>query len=246
MAVVALDGELGCPHVVLLGLQNETDLVEGSCHGEVIDHAHGKLYVGVVLIGASGLSLVEHHLVVALGKDKVGVAARDDGGSLVFTRMTDNLDVEFLDDALLQLDVNVGILDVALALLQSFGGEVFEHFELIFGLADKGTQGYSDGQADHSGAGNAHAHGILEHIGAEQHLDTVGTLAQQSGCLGRTQRHSHRFGAADGGNYFLIDKSDDALAGLHFLHDILYFWGKGTKIIQKRIKVMIKKITQLP
>ena len=64
--------------------------------------------------------------------------------------------------------------------------------------------------------------------------------------LGRTQRHSHRFGAADGGNYFLIDKSDDALAGLHFLHDILYFWGKGTKIIQKRIKVMIKKITQLP
>ena len=76
------------------------------------------MYVGVVLIGASGLSLVEHHLVVALGKDKVGVAARDDGGSLVFTRMTDNLDVEFLDDALLQLDVNVGILDVALALLQ--------------------------------------------------------------------------------------------------------------------------------
>ena len=233
MAVIALDGELGCPHVVLLGLQNEADLVEGSCHGEVVDHAHGKLYVGVVLIGASGLSLVEYHLVVALGKDKVGVAARDDGGCPVFTRMTDNLDVEFLNDALLQLDVDVGILDVALALLQSFGGEVFEHFELIFGLADKGTQGYCDGQAYHSGAGMPTPMAFLSILGLSSTSMLSGRLPNRVAAL--AVHNATAIGSVQpmAGTTSLLTRA--MMRSRVFISCMIFsiFWGKGTKIIQK-------------
>ena len=58
------------------------------------------------------------------------------------------------------------LVDVLLPLLKRFGGDVLEYFELVLRLADDGTQGDSDGQAYHASAGDAHAHGVFEDVGA--------------------------------------------------------------------------------
>ena len=135
----------------------------------------------------------------------------NDGCGLCIICIAAHLDIEFIHISLLQLDVDVGILDELLTLLQAVGSQILEHLEFILRLSDEGTERYGDRQANHTCAWNTHTHRILEHIRTQEHLDSLRALAQSGGCLGCTESHSHRFGTTDGRHYFLVDERDDAL-----------------------------------
>lgn len=50
------------------------------------------------------------------------------------------------------------------AFSHGLGCEVFQHFQLVFTLADERSQGDGYGQSYHAGAGNANPHGIFQDI----------------------------------------------------------------------------------
>lgn len=55
--------------------------------------------------------------------------------------------------------------------------------ELVFALADEGTEGNGDGQADHASAGNTYTHGILQDVSTQKDLYLLRTAAQFSVAL---------------------------------------------------------------
>ena len=100
--------------------------------------------------------------------------------------MTDDFDIEFIHITLLQFDVDIRILDILFALLQTVGSKIFQHFQLIFRLSDERPQRYGDRQTDHTRARNADTHRILEHIRTQKNFNTFRALAQCSSSLGCT------------------------------------------------------------
>ena len=121
------------------------------------------------------------------------------------------LDIEFFIDVLFQADRDAPPVDHAATAFDGFGRHVAQDLQLIFRTADQRTQRHGDRQADHSRAGNAHAHRILEDIGAQAHLDLFGLRVEQFGGARRTQSHGDRFGTADGRNHLFINERNDAL-----------------------------------
>ena len=70
----------------------------------------------------------------------MGMSTRDDCRSLCIARITIYLDIEFVYIALLQLDIDVGILYILLALSQGIGSQILQYFKLILRLAYQGTE----------------------------------------------------------------------------------------------------------
>ena len=100
--------------------------------------------------------------------------------------------------------------DEAFARFQSLGRYVAQHFELIGTLADEGAQRDGDRQAGHASSGDAHAHGVLQNIGAQQGFNLLGPAAQLFGGPCRAKGHGHGLGAADGGDNFFMDQCNNA------------------------------------
>ena len=137
------------------------------------------------------------------------MSARDHRHGAAFSGRGFDLDIEFFGDILLQRDADALFVDITGAPPDGFGRHVAQDLQLIFRTADQRPQRHGDRQADHSRAGNAHAHRILEDIGAQAHLDLFGLRVEQFGGARRTQSHGDRFGTADGGHNFAVDKGDD-------------------------------------
>ncbi len=186
MSIVALDTQFGSLHIIFLGLEDERNLIERSCCSKLVNHREIELDVVISLIAHSTATLVENHLTITLNIHKMGMRTGDNCRSLVFTGMTDDFDIEFIHITLLQFDVDIRILDILFALLQTVGSEVFQHFQLIFRLSDERTQRYGDRQTDHTRARNADTHRILEHIRTQKNFNTFRALAQCSSSLGCT------------------------------------------------------------
>ena len=225
MPVVTLDGFPGCLHVIFFRFEDETDFVEGRGRGKVIHQfqVQRDVFVFRCFVCRAGRhetlqGCIIHPAIV--NEDEIRVASGDDSRGLLLPRRRDDFDIEFLGNAFLELDVDAVLRDKALAGLQCFGRQVAQHFKLIFALADQGAQRDCDGQAGHAGAGDAHAHGIFQDIGAQQRLDLIGPAAQLFGGFCRTQRHRHGLGATDGGDDFLVYQRDDSCAGFFVYHTV--------------------------
>ena len=101
----------------------------------------------------------------------------DNGRSHIAASTANNLYIEFIDISLLEFDVNISIIDVSLPLFERGRSEIFQHLQLIFRFADKGTQRNCDRQTNHSRAWDSHTHRILEHVGTQEHFDAFRTSA---------------------------------------------------------------------
>ena len=211
MTIIALDRLLGSLHIIFLGLEDERDFIKRSGGSKLIDHREIELDIIISLITLRSIPLIEDHITIALHIHEVGMRTGDDGCGLCIICIAAHLDIEFIHISLLQLDVDVGILDKLLALLQTVGSQILEHLEFILRLSDESTERYGDRQAYHTRARNTYTHGILEHVRTQEHLDTLRALAQSGGSLSCTESHRHRFGTTDGRHYFLVDERDDAL-----------------------------------
>ena len=133
MAVVAFDSFPGGIHIQPPCLHDESYLVEWGRGGKVVHQAHVQLR----LVG--GAVVVCSTVVTGISRYEVGVTAGDDGSLFLVASLADHLDIQFLADAFLQGDADALLGDVALAFLQSLGGQVFQHFELVGAFADQRT-----------------------------------------------------------------------------------------------------------
>ena len=140
MTIIALDGEFGSLHVILLGLEDERNLIQWRCGGKLIYQWEVELNVIFRLISSRATTLIHHHLAISLDIHEMGMSTRDDCRSLCIARITIYLDIEFVYIALLQLDVDVGILYILLALRQGIGSQILQYFKLILRLAYQGTE----------------------------------------------------------------------------------------------------------
>ena len=222
VAVVALDGLLGGLEVVVAGLENEANFVEWGLHGEVIDQAKFEFNVALVAIAAAVRLLVEQHLGVARDVHKAGVRPADDGAGGMATSLAQDLNIQFVAFALLELDVDASLINVLLALLDGLGTNVLDDLELVLALADDGAQGDGDGQADHACAGDAHAHGVLEDVGTQQGGDFLRFSAQCLGGAGYTQCHCHGLGTAHSGDNLALHQRDNLLSNVLLNHIVKF------------------------
>ena len=164
------------------------------------------------------VALVEQHFAVFLQVYEVGVRRGDYGCSLMTVGLAGDLYVQLLGDAALELYGDMVGVDILLALLERVWREVFYHLQLIFRLADDGSESDGNRQSDHARAGYAHAHGVLKDVGREQCRDFLRAAAQQLRSASHAERHAHRLGAADGWHYLAIDKGNDLFANVFFKH----------------------------
>ena len=142
----------------------------------------------------------------------------DDGSCLVSLCLAAYLHIQFLGDALLQLYVDMVFADILLALFECFACQILDYLKLIFRLAHKCSQCYSNRQSDHTCTRYAHSHCVFEDIGRQQRCNLFGSAAQCFGSLGHTQRYTHRFGAAYCGHHFAVDERYNLFAYLFFEH----------------------------
>lgn len=108
------------------------------------------------------------------GGGKVRMAALDDGGLATPLSLAGHLDVEQFADVRLHADVDAVLGDEALAFGECLGREVLQHLQLVFRLADEGSQRNGDGQTYHAGAGNADTHRVFQ----EQNKNLAGHVGQ--------------------------------------------------------------------
>lgn len=203
------EGPLGGGFVHAAGFEDEAQFIERRRHGEIPDAAQGQGHLARLLFGDGCRAFVEQYLAVAFEIDEGGMSARDHRHGAAFSGRGFDLDIEFFGDILLQRDADALFVDITGAPPDGFGRHVAQDLQSVFRTADQRTQRHGDRQADHSRAGNAHAHRILEDIGAQAHLDLFGLRVEQFGGARRTQSHGDRFGTADGGHNFAVDKGDD-------------------------------------
>lgn len=100
-------------------------------------------------------------------------------------------------------------VDEAASLGHGLRRYVAQHLQLVFRPADQRPERHGDRQTDHPRTGNSHAHGVLENVGTQQHLEPFGPTAQRLGGTGCTQRHRNRFGTTDRRDDFAFDQGDD-------------------------------------
>ena len=123
------------------------------------------------------VTVIHHHLTIALHIHEVGMTTGDNGHSHVIVSTADYLNIEFIDISLLEFDVNISIIDVSLSLFERGRSEIFQHLQLIFWFSDEGTQRNCDRQANHSRTWDSHTHRILEHVGTQEHFNAIRTSA---------------------------------------------------------------------
>ena len=220
VTVIVLERFLGGFEVVVAGLEDEIDLVERGCHGEVIDQAQVQcdIVIAVVAGNAVGHIVDEHDGVIIGGAHKAGVRTLNDGAGGVSAALADGFDIELVAAVLFQVDNDAVLVDEALALFHGLGGDVLEHLELVLALTDDGAQCDGDGQAYHAGAGDAHTHGVLQDVGTQQDGDFLRTAAQHLGGAAHTQGHCHGLGTSHGRNHLAFHQRDNLFSNLLFNH----------------------------
>ena len=117
------------------------------------------------------LALVQQYLAITCLVDEMRMTAGDDGGGCVASGLAGHLDVKLLGDVFFQFDADVvRVGNKLFALLQSLRCEIFDDLQLIFAFADDGTERNGNGQAYHPRTGNAHPHGVFQHVGTQPYL----------------------------------------------------------------------------
>ena len=152
------------------------------------------------------------------GGGKVRMASLDDGGLATPLSLTGDFDVKQFADVRLHTDVDTVLGDEALAFGECLGREVLQHLQLVFRLADEGSQRNGDGQTYHAGAGNADTHRVFQDVARQLGSDFFWSAAQQLGGTSRAEGHCHRFRTADGRHHFLLDEADERLSLLFCYH----------------------------
>ena len=123
-----------------------------------------------------------------------------------------DLDIEFFPDSLFQGDADTLFVDIAAALRHGVGRHVTQHLQLVLRASDQRPERHGNRQADHPRTRNAHAHGVLEDIGAQAHGDFFGPHTEQLGGSRRAQGDGNRLGTPDGGHHFAVDKGYDSVS----------------------------------
>ena len=209
MAVLAGKGGLGGSLVEPFGLEDEADLVERCGHGEFPHAPQRQRHLAFVALRGRGLPPVQLDRSVALDIDERRMSAGDHSRGSVSAAEGMYLDVELLLNSLLQGDRDAFFVDEAASLGHGLGRYVAQHLQLVFRPADQRPERHGDRQTDHPRTGNSHAHGVLENVGTQQHLESFGPTAQRLGGTGCTQRHRNRFGTTDRRDDFAFDQGDD-------------------------------------
>ena len=106
---------------------------------------------------------------------EVRVAACNDGGLGAVASCAGHLYIEFFGDAFLQGDVDPVFFNEAFTFLKCLGRQVFQHLQLVLALANQCAQGNGYGQANHTRAGNTHAHSILQDVCTQPDRDMLGS-----------------------------------------------------------------------
>ena len=210
MSVVSGERLFGRRAVQAARLQDEAQLLDGRRRGELPDAAQRKGHFVLGFVSCASVSQVEQHFVVAPCVDEVGVPSGDHRRGAVVVGLSFDLDIEFLVDTLLERDGDAPLVDEAAPFGDGLGRHVAQHFEPVFRTAHQCPERHGDRQPDHPRAGNSHAHGVFEDVGAQTYVDPLGATAEQFGGACRAERYGDRFGAADRGHDFAADQLDDA------------------------------------
>ena len=139
--------------------------------------------------------LMLQHLIVQLHMGNVGMRVLDDAHGFMPAGVGMRLDVELLL-RILGMDMDAarrGIDPRRFAVLRRGGGQ---HLQPIGGTSRNAAERGSDLQSHHAGAGNAHAHGVLQNVGADPQHDLFRAAAQRLRGLRHRQRHGDRLRAA--------------------------------------------------
>jgi hypothetical protein len=192
---------LGRGPVQAARLENEAQLVERRRRGELPDTCERELRLVRLRRIAVPAGRVEERLAVADEPHEAGMAPRDHRRGGVSAARERRGDVEHLGRIGFERDGDAPLVDQDASPLHRLGRHVAQHLQTVLRTTDRGTQRHGDRKADHPRAGDAHAHRILEHVGAQPHLDQLRLRAEQLGGPRRTQRHGDRLGAPDGGNH---------------------------------------------
>ena len=124
---------------------------------------------------------------------------------LTVARFHQRVDVQFVRVVFFQLDVDAVLRNIFFSAFHGFAGAVAKHFQPFFGTANESTQRHGNRQPDHACARYAYAHRVFQNVRAQPQLYPFGHHTQQLRGFGNAQRHSHRFGASDGGHHFLTN-----------------------------------------
>lgn len=150
------------------------------------------------------------------------VRAGDDGaGFTAFAIGHGDVHIEFFVHIGGQRNCDAPLGDIGFAGRHTRGRDLTEHFQTEFGTADEHAERNGDGQSHHVGAGNADAHGIFEDIGTETRTHRHGrTDGELFGGAGGGERHTHGFGATDGGHDLRTHEGGDFSAKFFRKHGI--------------------------
>ena len=160
--------------------------------------------VVVVLLLEEALFVVEQHLAVMAQEDKVCVPLGNHGYRRMPFILDGTFNIQFVA-AFLDADIYpvgivgkplLGFLDVCLG----HG----EHFKATFRVAMHHGHSHSYRQTYHAGTGDAHPHGVLEHIFAQSQNYRRRLAAKCLDGLGHAQRNSPGFCTACGRHHLVL------------------------------------------
>ena len=226
MAVGARQSHFGCALVHRPCLQDEANFVERGVDGEIIDGILIELHV----VGGGGRGVgdeFEELFAVMLHQHKLSVGARNHSVGRVPVGFHGYIYIEVARWILEMPHVYSFFIDIFLALFKRIGIHVAKHLEAIFRLAHNRTERNGNRQANHAGAGDAHAHGILYHVAAEKNVDALRKSAKGFAGTCHTQRHCGRLRASDCRHHFALDQSYNPIDcfSIHFDSDDIMIQG---------------------
>ena len=194
MAVLSRKGDLGGMFVHVCRLQYEPQLVQRSGIGK-LEHllqVQSTTLPGTRCTGSG--TLLQQHLSVAFNPCKSRMTFLDNGQRPVAPSSHLHLDVEDIAATLFQPYFDGCLLHIAAPLLHIRRSHVAQHLEAVLRLSEQRSQRHGNRKPYHAvRTGNAHAHRILEHVGAQQYGDTFGPAAEHFRRTRRTKRYGNRF-----------------------------------------------------
>ena len=205
-------------------IEDKGDILESGLLGRKVENlAHVKMVIESGLMGRSALVRltgrltsrilhpVEQHFSV-LGKinESIVVVLDNSLGTVIRSCyrpvQTVGLDIEFLGGpGQRYLDAVLG--RIRLGFLYILRRQVLQYLKTIIRVTALHGESHSDIEADHSGAGDTDAHGVLENIGAHLYADLRGAhgSVERAG-LGHGQGHCNRLGTAEGGLHLPVQE----------------------------------------
>ena len=207
-------------------LHGAADDVDGVVHGVkllgavVPDGADGQegrdLLRGydIAVAGCGGIRvlLVEGRRAVLLHQHDVGVQVADDGAAGVAASLGDDLNVELLGH-LRHIHLDLAGLDQRGGRLHRLTGDMVHDLQKVDRVAAQRTDGGGIVHALVIGAGDARRHGVLDDVDAGVDRDLLGLvhtgLPQGLTCLGGSQGHSARLGAAGSQLHLTVQDADE-------------------------------------